>query len=161
MKSILFVCTGNIFRSLVAEYALKACLGQDSGYVIGSAGIEATPQEIHPVVLARLLEKGVDPSLHRQRKLTRELIERASLTIAMGRNHQEWIRQEFRRNVRLFNHFCYHLDQPILDIHETIPDWRDQPESSREYLHFVIEHIWDGVPHLIEHLSSLEPRSVV
>ena len=58
MTSILFVCSGNIFRSLVAEYALKAQLGSRVGYLIGSAGIEALPQEIHPVVLAGLREKG-------------------------------------------------------------------------------------------------------
>lgn len=155
MKSILFVCSGNIFRSLVAEYALKTYLGPESGYLIGSAGIEAAPQAIHPIVLAYLLKKGVDPTPHRQRKLTRDLIESTSLTVAMGSNHQEWIRQEFGRDVRLFNHFCYRLDQPILDIHEAIPDWRDRPESSREYMQAVIDHIWDGVPHLVEHLSSL------
>ncbi len=57
MTSILFVCSGNIFRSLVAEYALKAQLGSRVGYLIGSAGIEALPQEIHPVVLARTIHE--------------------------------------------------------------------------------------------------------
>ena len=30
MSSILFICTGNIFRSMVAEHALKAYLGEHS-----------------------------------------------------------------------------------------------------------------------------------
>ena len=116
MTSILFVCSGNIFRSLVAEYALKAQFGSRVGYLIGSAGIEALPQEIHLVVLAGLREKGVDPSRHRQRKLTRDLIEETAVVIAMGRNHQAWIRGEFAREVPLFNHICYGIDQPILDV---------------------------------------------
>lgn len=62
MKSILFVCTGNIFRSLIAEYALKQFLGVSGMYAVGSAGIEAKPQSIHPLVRARLLERGVDPA---------------------------------------------------------------------------------------------------
>jgi protein-tyrosine phosphatase len=137
MTSILFVCSGNIFRSLVAEYALKAQLGSRVGYLIGSAGIEALPQEIHPLVLAGLLEKGVDPSRHRQRKLARDLIEETDVVIvAMGRNHQAWIRGEFGREVPLFNHLCYGIDQPILDVHEIIPDWREQPDQSRDYLQF-------------------------
>ena len=155
MTSILFVCSGNIFRSLVAEYALKAQLGLRAGYLIGSAGIEASSQEIHPEVLAGLLEKGVDPSRHRQRKLTCDLIEATTVVIAMGRNHQEWIRGEFGREVPLFNHLCYGIDQPILDVHEIIPDWRDQPDQSRDYLQFVINHIWAGVPQLLDHLSAL------
>ncbi|HQY56266.1 MAG: low molecular weight phosphatase family protein [Nitrospira sp.] len=155
MTSILFVCSGNIFRSLVAEYALKAHLGSQAGYLIGSAGIEASPQEIHPVVLAALLEKGVDPSGHRQRKLTQALIDSASVAVAMGKNHQAWIRGEFGREVPLFNHLCYGIDQPILDVHEILPDWRDQPEQARAYLHVVIEHIWSGVPHLLDRLPTL------
>ena len=155
MTSILFVCSGNIFRSLVAEYALKAHLGSRAGYIIGSAGIEASPQEIHPVVLAGLLEKGVDPSRHRQRKLARDLIEATTVIVAMDRNHQAWIRGEFGREVPLFNHVCYGIDQPILDVHEIIPDWRDQPDQSRDYLRLVIDHIWDGVPHLLDRLPAL------
>ena len=155
MTSILFVCSGNIFRSLVAEYALKAHLGSRARYLIGSAGIEASPQEIHPVVLAGLLEKGVDPSRHRQRKLARDLIEATTVSVAMDRNHQAWIRGEFGREVPLFNHVCYGIDQPILDVHEIIPDWRDQPDQSRDYLRLVIDHIWDGVPHLLDRLPAL------
>jgi len=155
MTSIVFVCSGNIFRSLVAEYALKAQLGSRVGYLIGSAGIEALPQEIHPVVLAGLREKGVDPSRHRQRKLTRDLIEETAVIIAMGRNHQAWIRGEFGREVPLFNHVCYGIDQPILDVHEIIPDWREQPDQSRDYLQFVIDHIWGGVPHLLNRVPAL------
>ena len=154
MTNILFVCSGNIFRSLVAEYALKAQVGAQAWHVIGSAGIEAAPQEIHPVVSARLLEKGVDPSRHVQRKLTKELIEAASVIIAMGENHQDFIRREFGREAPLFNRICYGTDRPILDVHEAIPNWQDHLEQSRDYVHFVIDHIWGGVFHLLEHLPS-------
>lgn len=157
MTSILFVCSGNIFRSLVAEYALKAYVGPGTEYLIGSAGIEASPQEIHPEVLAGLLGKGIDPSGHRQRKLTRDLMEAAAVVVAMGRNHQAWIRKEFGREVPLFNHMCYGIDRPILDIHEIIPDWREQPDQSRGYLRFVIDHIWGGVPHLLDSVPFCIP----
>lgn len=46
VKSILFVCTGNIFRSLTAEYALKQYLGPQGMDCVGSAGSEAQPQSI-------------------------------------------------------------------------------------------------------------------
>jgi protein-tyrosine phosphatase len=158
MTNILFVCSGNIFRSLVAEYALKARVGAQAWDLIGSAGIEAVPQEIHPVVLARLLEKGVDPSRHVQRKLNRELIERATLPIAMGTNHQAFIRREFGREAPLFNRLCYGTDQPVLDVHEAIPDWQDHLEQSRDYVLSIIDHIWNGIPHLLAHLPRHNPR---
>ena len=88
-------------------------------------------------------------------ELTRDLIEETAVVIAMGRNHQTWIRAEFGREVPLFNHVCYGIDRPILDVHESIPDWREQPDQSRDYLRFVINHIWDGVPHLLDRLPAL------
>ncbi|MEQ1793643.1 MAG: hypothetical protein ABL970_05570 [Nitrospira sp.] len=89
VKSVLFVCTGNIFRSLVAEYVLNHYLDGHGLYQVGSAGIEAKPQSIHPVVLARLLERGIDPASHVQRRLTQSLLEQADCIVAMGRDHQE------------------------------------------------------------------------
>ena len=44
LQSVLFVCTGNIFRSVTAEYALKARLDPGTSCVVSSAGIDAKPQ---------------------------------------------------------------------------------------------------------------------
>jgi protein-tyrosine phosphatase len=54
MPSILFVCTGNIFRSLTAEYALKAMLDPRSPIHVSSAGTVALLQAMHPDVRAYL-----------------------------------------------------------------------------------------------------------
>ena len=62
-QSVLFVCTGNIFRSVTAEYALKARLGAGTSYVVSSAGIDVKAQSMHEWVLARLREKGAAPTL--------------------------------------------------------------------------------------------------
>jgi protein-tyrosine phosphatase len=70
MKSILFVCTGNIFRSMTAEYALKAALGSQPAYLVSSAGTEAMPQEMSSYLRQRLLERDLDPTGHRQRRVT-------------------------------------------------------------------------------------------
>ena len=75
LQSVLFVCTGNIFRSVTAEYALKVRLGPDTSHVISSAGIDAKPQSMHAWVQARLREKGADLTTHIPRQLTRELVE--------------------------------------------------------------------------------------
>ena len=103
LQSVLFVCTGNIFRSVTAEYALKARLGAGMSCVVRSAEIDAKPQSVHPWVQTRLREKGVDPSTHVQRQLTKELIEAADLIIAMGRDHQDFSREQFRRDIPLLS----------------------------------------------------------
>jgi len=155
VKSILFICTGNIFRSMVAEYALKALLGPEPGYAIGSAGIEAVPQRMHALIRDRLLEKGVDPSGHVQRKLTQDLLDRTHVPVAMGLDHREYIRRQFNRDVLLFNEICFQKPEPILDVHEAIPDWQANLHAARAYALSVIDHIWDAMPTFLARLPHV------
>lgn len=158
MTSILFICSGNIFRSMVAEYALKSLLGPSSPYIVGSAGTEARPQAVHPFIRERLLAKGIDPGLHVQRRLTRELLDGTTLPVAMGLDHRESIRQTFHRDVRLFNDICFQTCDPILDLHEAIPDWQHNHEASRDYVISVIEYLWTTMPTFLARLPKAEPH---
>ena len=155
VKSILFVCTGNIFRSLTAEYALKQYLGLSGLYSVGSAGIDAKPQLIHPLVCARLLERGVDPAGHVQRKLSQSLLDRADFVVAMGRDHQAAVQRLFGLSIPLFNQLCFGRDEPILDVHEALPDWEQNEEQARAYVLSVVDHICDAIPHFAARLPHL------
>jgi protein-tyrosine phosphatase len=152
LQSVLFVCTGNIFRSVTAEYALKARLGAGTSCVVSSAGIDAKPQSVHGWVRTRLREKGADPIAHVQRQLTKELVETADLVIAMGRDHQVFVREQFGRDAPLFNQVCLGHDKPILDLHEVMPDWKTDPERARAYVWSVIDIIWATAPALLPRL---------
>lgn len=153
-QSILFVCTGNVFRSMAAEYALRAQLGQPSAYHVESAGIEAKPQKVHPVILNRLRLKGTDPSAHTPRTLTKELIQRSDFIIAMGLGHREFMRSKFGLNVPLFNEVAFGEDSPILDLHEALPNWEQDMVEAREYVESVIDHIWNSIPALLVRLPQ-------
>ncbi len=153
-QSILFVCTGNVFRSMAAEYALRAQLGQPSAYQVESAGIEAKPQKVHPVILNRLRLKGTDPSAHTPRTLTKELIQRSDFIIAMGLGHREFMRSKFGLNVPLFNEVAFGEDSPILDLHEALPNWERDMVEAREYVESVIDHIWNSIPALLVRLPQ-------
>lgn len=152
--SILFVCTGNIFRSMVAEYAVRAQLDSHHRYRIESAGIEAKPQTIHPVIRARLIQKGADPSAHVQRTLTKELADRFDLIIAMGQNHRDFIQQHFGLAVPLFNEVSFGQATPILDLHEALPDWEQDLLRARDYVESVVDHIWNAAPALVARLPA-------
>lgn len=157
-QSILFVCTGNVFRSMAAEYALRAQLGQPSAYQVESAGIEAKSQKIHAVILNRLRLKGADPSAHVPRPLTKELIKQSDLIIAMGLGHREFIHAKFGLSVPLFNEVAFGKDSPILDLHEALPNWERDIVEAREYVESVIDHIWDSMPALMARLSGFSRR---
>lgn len=152
LQSVLFVCTANIFRSVTAEYALKFKLGAQRSCIVSSAGIDAKPQPMHAWVQGRLREKGADPTTHVQRQLTQELVEAADLVLAMGRDHQAYIREQFGRDVPLFNQACLGHDKPVLDLHEVMPEWERDPERARAYVWSVIDMIWATAPALLPRL---------
>jgi len=156
--SILFVCTGNIFRSMAAEYALRAQLDPNLSYRVGSAGIEAKPKSIHPVISNRLIQKGIDPSAHVPRALTKELVERNDLIIAMGLGHREFIHTRFGLMAPLFNEVSFGQKTPILDLHEALPYWERDIEEARAYVESVIDHIWESVPALMARLQHFQER---
>jgi protein-tyrosine phosphatase len=131
MPSILFACTGNIFRSMTTEYALKAMLDPRSPIRVSSAGTVALPQAMHPDVRAYLVQRGVDPSPHQQRKVSAELLRASDLVIAMSTAHQAFLVETFQYRAPLFHDVCHGRSQPLLDIWEAIPTWETDLDAAR------------------------------
>ena len=133
MPSILFVCTGNIFRSMIAEYALKAMLDPHSPIRLSSAGTVALPQAMRPDVHAYILRRGIDPSQHQQRKVSAELLHASDCVIAMSRDHQAFLFDTFQHQAPLFNEVCHGRSEPLLDVWEAIPTWETNLDAARTY----------------------------
>jgi protein-tyrosine phosphatase len=154
MPSILFVCTGNIFRSMTAEYALKAKLDPRLPIRVSSAGTLAIPQEMHPDVRAYLVQRGMNPSHHQQRKVSVELLHASDLVIAMSTDHQSFLFDTFQYRAPLFNDVCYGRPEPLLDVWEAIPTWETDIEAARNYAIHVMEYIWASMPGLLQNLKT-------
>ncbi len=154
MPSILFVCTGNIFRSLTAEYALKAMLDPRSPIHVSSAGTVALLQAMHPDVRAYLVQRGVDPSRHQQRKVSAELLHATDLVIAMSTDHQAFLFDAFQYRAPLFNEVCHGRSEPLLDVWEAIPTWETDLDAARRYAFQVMEYIWASIPCLLQNFET-------
>jgi protein-tyrosine phosphatase len=113
-KSVLFVCSNNRFRSVVAEYLFRKML-QERGerlaqeVEVSSAGIVTekvlqlsnTRGWPHPrpflgkapaeIVMTAMRRRGIDVSGHRSREFNRDTVDRAALVIAIGEYQKDGI----------------------------------------------------------------------
>jgi len=88
MKSILFVCHGNICRSPMAEYVMKYLVeqaGLTNQYMIASAATstEEIGNPVYPPARRKLAEHGIRCEGHAARQLTRADYSRFDLLIGM------------------------------------------------------------------------------
>ena len=103
---ILFVCTGNTCRSPMAE-AIARRLVEESGRIdieVESAGTQASDRS--PASDEALLvgvERNLDLSAHRARRLTPEILASADLVLVMSPTHLSEVREmDPNANVHLF-----------------------------------------------------------
>ncbi|MGW7407128.1 arsenate reductase/protein-tyrosine-phosphatase family protein [Streptomyces sp. NPDC054833] len=90
MTRVLFVCTGNVHRSVLAERLLAAKLPPGSAVRPRSAGTEAWPRPGMESSTRAVLEKlGGDGSGFEARPLTARLVEEAGLVLGLAGEHRE------------------------------------------------------------------------
>ncbi|MFE9092955.1 low molecular weight phosphatase family protein [Streptomyces sp. NPDC007264] len=90
MTRVLFVCTGNVHRSALAERLLAVRLPPGSAVRAESAGTEARPWPgMEPSTRAVLEELGGDGSDFASRRLTAQLVTGAALVLGLAREHRE------------------------------------------------------------------------
>ena len=78
MKTILFVCVENSFRSQIAEAYFNKYAPEDWKAI--SAGIKPA-ENVHPNAVKLMLEEGIDISHKKPKPMTRELQEKAEIAI--------------------------------------------------------------------------------
>ena len=95
-KTVLFICTGNVCRSPMAEGLLRKMLAGRKDIRVVSAGVSAgrgQPASPHTVEVLRRL--GVDLSRFRSQPLTEDLVAQANWIFAMTHSHLDTIQLLF------------------------------------------------------------------
>jgi glycine hydroxymethyltransferase len=140
MKTILFVCTGNVCRSPMAEGLFRHAVKGRRDYRIFSAGvgaIEGQPPSAHAV--RALKDLGIDISHQRSRMLTANLVEESDYIFGMTHGHVDavmllypqaaektFLLREFDETLDVFEK---DISDPIGGSYEVYLNCRDQIEQ--------------------------------
>ena len=143
MYSVLFVCTGNQYRSPIAAEVFRQQLirdGRATQWKVSSAGTWTSPGRhvlSDAVELARSFGLNIDG--HITRMLDAEILEDADLVLVMEEGHKESIQAEFpfaRKKVRL-------LSQVIDGLLYDIPDPAKLKGETRNIINDLVGMIRD------------------
>src|SRR5882762_10517184 len=155
MKTVLFVCTGNVCRSPMAEGILRRAVQGRGDYRVFSAGLgamEGQPPSHYGVPAVR--ELGIDISSQRSRMLTPELVQQADYIFGMTHSHidtvmllypqaaeKTFLLREFDDTLDFFEK---DISDPIGGSYEVYLDCRDQIEQ--------------GIASIIQYLERAAPE---
>jgi RpiB/LacA/LacB family sugar-phosphate isomerase len=140
MKTVLFICTGNVCRSPMAEGIFRRAVQGRGDYRIFSAGLGAMEgQPPSPYGVQAVRELGIDISGLRSRMLTPELVQQADYIFGMTHSHIDTVMMLYPQAAEktfLLREFDDTLDffekdisDPIGGTYDVYLDCRDQIEQ--------------------------------
>jgi RpiB/LacA/LacB family sugar-phosphate isomerase len=140
MKTILFVCTGNVCRSPMAEGLFRHAVAGRNDYRVLSAGLGALDgQPPSAFAVQAMKELGIDISRQRSRLLTADLVRQADYIFGMTHSHVDtmlllypqaaektFLLREFDDTLDTFEK---DISDPISGSYEVYLNCRDQIEQ--------------------------------
>ena len=152
-KNILFVCTGNSCRSVMAEGFFKHLVADRADeFLVGSAGVGA--MDGYPAsseTLRVMREQEIDVSGHRSRKITSAMVRAADKIFVMETMHKEAILRfwpEADEKVHLLTEYSTDKFKESLEI--DIPDPIRMPNN---FYNNVFQVIRDCVTRIAEEMG--------
>ncbi|MBT3711784.1 MAG: hypothetical protein HOG15_00350 [Anaerolineae bacterium] len=127
MKSVLFVCTANRYRSPLAAAVFQKLLkadGKAEKWRIGSAGTwTVTGLPVIPHAFQKAQELGLNLREHSSVEVSREILSEYGLIVVMEIGHKEGLQIEFpetRNRVymlsEIIDHIVYDIPDPAKDL---------------------------------------------
>lgn len=152
MKTILFVCTGNVCRSPMAMGFLREKLrraGLEGEYRVHSAGVWGLESQSPATYACEMMAKrGIDISDHRGHDLTPEDVEEAALILTMERGQAEAISLEFPQHAHKV-HLLSEMAGRHYDIHDPYGGPLDEYRQCAAEIEGLIEEGYPRIMHLV------------
>jgi protein-tyrosine phosphatase len=155
MVSVLFVCTGNQYRSPIAAETFRGQLTRDgraAQWRVSSAGTWTTSGRQVPldaVELARLF--GVNIDGYKTRMLDAKMLEESDLVFVMEQGHKESIQAEFP-----FAKGKLHLlSQVVEEVSYDIPDPASSRSEAKEIIRDLVAMVRAGCGNIYRIAESI------
>ncbi|MRH43261.1 hypothetical protein GH741_11275 [Aquibacillus halophilus] len=150
---ILFVCTDNFTRSVIAEFCMKKYLKitNNNSVRVASSGIRANSDiskysSIHFEIMEEL---DIDTSDFKRTQFDETFFEEFNVIIGMSELHKDYIKQHYNRDIFLFNEV---LDGQKTPVNISSPDSDDFLEQMNQ----LVRYIENSVPNLLKNLEKVE-----
>jgi len=169
MKRILFVCTGNICRSPMAEGLFRALVKDRRDIEVASAGVSANRGMTPSTDAVRVLrdEESIDISRLRSQPVTEELIEEVDFIFAMTRDHRNLLELLFPA-AEGKTHLVREFEDSPLDVPDPIGQGREVyarcKDAIKRALPSILKFIDQKAPMIIEstetipHIEAIDPE---
>ena len=151
--SVVFVCTGNLYRSPLAAAFLERMLRERefAGWTIGSAGTWTVSHKRLPEDAIRYGDfLGMDLRGHLTRIVSRDLLCDFDLILVMERGQKEALTTEFPELKERVHMLTELLDGPPFDI----PDPILFPSRREELLHEMLNVVEQAFPQIVKLAES-------
>jgi len=155
-KNIIFICTGNICRSPMAEYLMKSHLPSASTWQVSSAGLGAfdgAPPSEYGVKVMK--EFGIDIRRHKSRRFDENMAKSSDLIVTMTRNQAEEIRS--RHPFAAENVYVLKSFSPLRN-HQDDDDLIDPIGMSEDVYRAVRDQIDVALSGLLSFVEAIEQK---
>jgi RpiB/LacA/LacB family sugar-phosphate isomerase len=163
MKTILFICTGNVCRSPMAEGLMREALGNNPHYRIASAGIGALDgQPVTPESEQAMAEIGLNIANHLSQSLRVPLVEAADFIFTMTRQQQDTIQTFYPMAAEKTFLLREFEDAEVIgkDVSDPIGQSLDVYRRTRDQIKQALPSILEFIKGTEVHRESPPPRQV-
>jgi protein-tyrosine phosphatase len=151
--NILFVCTDNFTRSVIAEFCMKDYLKKtnNNSVNVASSGIRANSDisKYSNVHFKIMEEMGIDTSDFKRTQFDETCFGKFDVVIGMSELHKDYIKQQYKRDICLFNEVLNGQQTPV---NIGSPDSVDFLEQMNQ----LVMYVNNAVPYLLRNLEKVK-----